>query len=66
LDLNLRNELLNSYTLSTAFYGAEIWTLRRVDQKYTGSSEMWYWRRNEKIVWKNGVRNKVLNNSRKN
>jgi hypothetical protein len=30
-------------------YGAENWTLRKVDQKYLESFEMWCWRRTEKI-----------------
>jgi len=33
-----------------------LWTLRRVDQKYVGSSEMWCWRRME-ISWNDRVRN---------
>jgi len=40
--------------------GAESWTLGKVDQKYLGSFEMWCWRRMEKIVWTDYVRNKVL------
>jgi hypothetical protein len=44
------------YIWSIAFYGAEIWTLRKVDQKYRGSSEM-CWRRMEKISWSDRVRN---------
>jgi hypothetical protein len=35
-------------------------TFRRVDQKYLGSFEMWCWRRMEKIIWTNRVRNEVL------
>jgi hypothetical protein len=26
-------------------YGAENWSLRKVEQKYLGSFEMWCWRR---------------------
>jgi hypothetical protein len=33
LDLNLRKELVNCYIWSIALYGAETWTLRKVDQK---------------------------------
>ena len=33
LDLNLRNKLVNCYTLSIALYGVEKWTLQKVDQK---------------------------------
>jgi hypothetical protein len=34
LDLNLRNKLVNSYIWSRALYGAEMWTLQKVDPKY--------------------------------
>jgi hypothetical protein len=34
LDLNLRKELVKCYICSVAFYGAEMWTLRKADQKY--------------------------------
>jgi hypothetical protein len=45
--------------LSIALYGAETWTLRKVDQKYLKSFEMWCWRRME-ISWTDRVRNEVL------
>jgi hypothetical protein len=41
-------------------YGAETWTLRKVDQKYVGSFEMWCWRRMEKISWTDRVRNEEV------
>jgi hypothetical protein len=41
-------------------YGAEIWTLRKVDQEYLEGFEIWCWRRMEKISWTNRVRNEVL------
>jgi hypothetical protein len=40
LDLNLRKNLLKCYIWSMALYGAETWTLRKVDQKYLESFEM--------------------------
>jgi hypothetical protein len=40
LDLNLRNKLVKCYIWSIAFYGAEMWTLRKVDQKYLESVEI--------------------------
>ena len=56
LDLILRKNAVKWYIWSTALYGAEIWTLRKVDQKYLGSFGMWCWRRTEKIsctiVWR--------------
>jgi hypothetical protein len=55
LDLNLRQKLEMCYIWSIAFYGPENWTLRKVDQEYLESFEMWCWRRMEKISWTNCV-----------
>jgi hypothetical protein len=60
LDLNVRNKLVKCYIWSIAFYGAETWTLRKVDQKYLESFEMWCWRRMEKIIWTDRVRNEEV------
>jgi hypothetical protein len=49
LDLELRKKLVKCYVWSIALYGAETWTLRKLDQKYLESLEMWRWRRVEKI-----------------
>jgi hypothetical protein len=46
-------------------YGVEPSTLCKVDQKYLGSFEMWYWRRTEKISWTDHVKNKVLHRVKK-
>jgi hypothetical protein len=43
-----------------ALYGAETWTLQAVDQKQLESSEMWCWRRKEKIIWTDHVRNEEV------
>jgi hypothetical protein len=40
LELNLRKKLVKCYIWSIALYGAETWTLRKVDQKYLESFEM--------------------------
>jgi hypothetical protein len=40
LDLNLRKKLVKCYIWSIAVYGAETWTLGKVDQKYLESFEM--------------------------
>jgi hypothetical protein len=40
LDLNLRKKLVKCYIWIIAFYGAETWPLRKVDQKYLESFEM--------------------------
>jgi hypothetical protein len=34
MDLNLRKKLVKCSIWSTAFYGAETWALRKVDQTY--------------------------------
>jgi hypothetical protein len=41
-------------------YGDETWTLRKVDQKYLESFEMWCWRRMEKISWTDRVRSEEV------
>jgi len=57
LDLELRKKLAKCYVWSIALYGVEIWTLRTVDQKHLEGFEMWCWRRMEKIIWTDHVRN---------
>jgi hypothetical protein len=57
LDLELRKKLVKCYVWNIALYGAEIWTLRAMDQKHLESLEMWCWRRMEKISWTDYVRN---------
>ena len=51
---------MKCYIWSIALYGAEIWVLRAVDQKQLECSEMWYWRRTEKISWTDHVRNEEV------
>jgi hypothetical protein len=58
--LSTNKFLVQCYSWSEAWCGAESWTLGKVDQKYLGSFEMWCWRRMEKIVWTDCVINKVL------
>jgi hypothetical protein len=41
LYLNLRKKLVKCYIWYMALYDAEIWTLRKVDQKYIKCFEMW-------------------------
>jgi hypothetical protein len=57
LDLNLRKKPVKRCIWGTALCGAETWTLRKVDEKYLESFEMWCWRRMEKISWTDRVRN---------
>jgi hypothetical protein len=60
LDLHLRKKLVKCYIWSKALYGAETWTLRKVDQKYLKRFEMWCWRRTEKISWTDSAKNEIL------
>jgi hypothetical protein len=41
LDLNLRKKLVKCYIWNIALYDAENGTLRKVDQKYLESFELW-------------------------
>jgi hypothetical protein len=61
LDLTLRQKLVKCYTyIDIIFYGAETWTLWEVDQKYLRSFKMWCWRRMEKIICNDRVRNEEV------
>jgi hypothetical protein len=64
-DLNLRKKLVKCCIWSTPLYGAETWTLWKVDQKYLVSFEMWCRRRIEKISWTDRVRNEYYREPRK-
>jgi len=48
---------MKGFIWNTAFYGVESWIVRKVDQKYMESFEMWCWRRAEKMIWTDRVRN---------
>jgi hypothetical protein len=62
----VRKKLVKCYVGSIAFHGAEARTLRKVDQKYLESSEMWCWRRMEKITWtERGINEEVLEERRR-
>jgi hypothetical protein len=60
LELELRKKLVKCYIWSVALYGAETGAIGAVDQKHVGSFEMWCWRRMEKIIWTDGVRNEEV------
>jgi len=46
--------------LERGFYGTDSRALRKVDQKYLESFEIWCWRRMEKICWTNCMGNKEV------
>jgi hypothetical protein len=58
--LELRKKLVKCYNWSIALYGAETWTLRKLDQKYLESFEMLCWRRMEKISSTDRVNKEVV------
>jgi hypothetical protein len=60
LDLNLMKNLVKCYIRSIAIYGAENCALGKVDQNYLESSEMWLWRRMEKIICTDSVKNEEV------
>jgi hypothetical protein len=60
LELNPSKKLVKCYIWNTALYGAETWTLRKVDRKYLARFKMWCWKRTERIIWTDRVRNEVL------
>jgi hypothetical protein len=60
LDLHVRTKLVKCYIWSITLYGAETWTLRKVDQKYLESFQMWCLRRMETISCTDRVRNEEV------
>jgi hypothetical protein len=58
--LRAKEGMSEVYIWSIALYGAETWTLRKLDQKYLESYEMWRWRRMEKISWTDRVNNEAV------
>ncbi|KDR16678.1 hypothetical protein L798_09068 [Zootermopsis nevadensis] len=60
LGLELKKKLVKCYVWSVTLYGAETWTLRKKEQKYLESFEMWCWRRIEKIRWTDRVTNEEV------
>jgi len=48
------------HILIIAFYGAETFTLRKIDEKCMERFEMWCWRRMEKIDYTNRVKSEEV------
>ena len=55
-----KKNIIKCYIWNIALYGAETWTLWKVDQKYLESFEMWCYRRIEKISWTDHLRNEEV------
>jgi len=49
------HELAKCYIWIITFYGAETFTIRKVDEKRMGKFEMWCWRMMDKNGYTNGV-----------
>ena len=60
LDLILRENVSKLLHCEHSFVGAELWTIRKADQKYTQRFEMWCWRKMEEFIWTDRVGNKAL------
>jgi hypothetical protein len=60
LDLNWSEKLAKFYIWSVTLYSADTWKLRKVDRKYLESFEVWCWRKTEKIIWTDRVRNEEV------
>ena len=58
--IELKKKLVRCYVWSIALYGAESWSLRKLERKYLESFEMWCWRRIEKIEWSEKVTNEQV------
>ena len=60
LNIDLKKKLVRCYVWSIALYGAETWTLRKLDRKYLESFEMKCWRRMKKRKWSEKVTNEQV------
>jgi hypothetical protein len=61
LELNIRKKkIVKCYIWGISLYDAESWTLRKVEQKYKEILKTWCWRRMEKIIWTDHVRNEEV------
>ncbi|KAL1446126.1 hypothetical protein WDU94_014018 [Cyamophila willieti] len=60
IPLKLRKRFAKCYIWSVVLYGAETWTLKKKEEKYLESFEMWLWRRIESIKWSDKVRNEEV------
>jgi len=56
----LRKKLVKCNIWSITLNSAETWTLLAVDQKHVEGFETWCWRRMEKIIWTDRVRNEEV------
>ncbi|KAJ4436026.1 hypothetical protein ANN_18652 [Periplaneta americana] len=60
LKKELRKRLVKCFVWIVALYGAETWTLRRIEEKRLEAFEMWIWRRMERVKWTDRIRNEAV------
>jgi hypothetical protein len=60
IGFKFKEEITKCYTWSIALYGTETWKLRKIDQKYVESFNVWCWGRMEQISWTDRVRNEEV------
>ena len=60
LEKELRKRLVKCFMWSVVLYVAEIWTLRRNEQKRLEAFEMWVWRRLESVKWTDKIKNALV------
>jgi hypothetical protein len=48
------------YTWSIALYGAENWTLRKVEQRYLLGFKMWCWKSMKIMIWIDRLKNEEV------
>lgn len=56
----LRVRFAKCYVWSVLLYGCETWVMRKQEEKYLESFELWLWRRMEGIKWTDKVRNEEV------
>jgi hypothetical protein len=65
LDLNLSKKLVACYICSIALCGVETCIFRKVYQNYLETFEMGCWRKMERIIWTNRVKNEDVSTASK-
>jgi len=60
IGLKFKEALVKWNICSIALYGADTWTIRKLDQKYPTRFEMWCRKGTEKISWTDHMRNEEV------
>jgi len=57
MNLELKKRIIECMVWSVATYAVETWTLMEMDKRRTEASEIWIWRRMERISYMDKVTN---------